>query len=130
VVSELAQRACVPCRGGVPPLNDEQIAPLLRQLGPDWRVLERTDAKRGTIKLLACTYRFENFAAALDAASRIGEMAEEQQHHPDLHVSWGRLAVEIWTHKIGGLTESDFIFAAKCDALISPLDSARGDTPG
>jgi 4a-hydroxytetrahydrobiopterin dehydratase len=118
-VSGLADRACVPCRGGVAPLDDAQISPLLAQLGPGWHVVERPDEKRGPVKLLTCTYRFDNFAAAMQAALRIGEMAEQQQHHPDLHVSWGRLAVEIWTHKIGGLTESDFIFAAKCDALVA-----------
>ena len=116
-MNELAQRACVPCRGGVPPLDEEQIAPLLAHLGAGWHMVERADAKHGSIKILACTYRFENFRDAMHAALRIGEMAEEQQHHPDLHVSWGRLTVEIWTHKIGGLTESDFIFAAKCDVL-------------
>jgi 4a-hydroxytetrahydrobiopterin dehydratase len=116
-MSELAQRTCEPCRGGVPPMQDEQIAPLLAQLGPGWHVVERADRKHGTIKLLTGAYRFENFADAMQAAMRIGQMAEEQQHHPDLHVSWGRLVVEIWTHKIGGLTESDFVFAAKCDAL-------------
>lgn len=119
-MSGLAARECVPCRGGVPPLDDAQIAPLVAQLGPAWHVIERADAKRGTVKILVCTYRFKNFAGAMEAAQRIGEMAEEQQHHPDLQVSWGRLVVEIWTHKIGGLTESDFIFAAKCDALIGP----------
>ena len=116
--SELAERTCVPCRGGVPPLDDDQVAPLLAQLGGDWRVVERDDPKHGTIKVLTCTYRFTDFKQALQAAVRIGEMAEEQNHHPDLHVAWGRLAVDVWTHKIGGLTESDFIFAAKCDALI------------
>jgi 4a-hydroxytetrahydrobiopterin dehydratase len=117
-MTELAQRECVPCRGGVPPLDDAQIAPLLRQLGPGWHVVERDDSKRGKIKILTCLYRFENFAQAMHAAARIGEMAEQQQHHPDLQVSWGRLGVDIWTHKIGGLTESDFVFAAKSDALI------------
>lgn len=116
--SDLAERACVPCRGGVPALGDEQIVPLLAQLGREWRVVERTDAKHGSVKVLASTYRFDNFRDAMRAAQRIGDMAEEQRHHPDLQVSWGRLAVEIWTHKIGGLTESDFIFAAKCDVLV------------
>lgn len=123
MMNELAARACVPCRGGIPPLDDLQIAPLLAQLGSGWRVVERPDAKHGTIKILTYSYRFENFSAAMQAAVRIGEMAEEQQHHPDLHVSWGRLTVDVWTHKIGGLTESDFIFAAKCDASI---DAALG----
>jgi 4a-hydroxytetrahydrobiopterin dehydratase len=118
VKSELAQRECVPCRGGVPPLTGEQIAPLLAQLDPAWHVVERPDPKHTMVKLLARTYVFVNFNETMQAAQRIGAMAEEQQHHPDLHVAWGRLGVEIWTHKIGGLTESDFIFAAKCDALI------------
>jgi 4a-hydroxytetrahydrobiopterin dehydratase len=117
-VSELAARECVPCRGGVPPLEDAQITPLLAQLDSGWQVIERSDPKRGSVKILTRTYRFENFAGAMEGALRVGAMAEEQQHHPDLHVSWGRLIVEIWTHKIGGLTESDFVFAAKCDALI------------
>ena len=121
-MNELAARTCVPCRGGEPPLTDEQIAPLLAQLGEGWEVVERDDPKRGTVKVLTRTCRFANFAAAMQAAERIGAMAEEQGHHPDLHVSWGRLFVEVWTHKIGGLTESDFIFAAKCDALQDTLD--------
>jgi 4a-hydroxytetrahydrobiopterin dehydratase len=122
-MSGLAARACVPCRGGVPPLTDDQIAPLLAQVGAEWRVVERPDPKHGTVRILTRSYRFSNFAQALRAAVLVGEMADEQQHHPDLHVSWGRLEVEIWTHKIGGLTESDFIFAAKCDALVEPSRS-------
>lgn len=118
-MSDLAQQSCVPCRGGVPPLDDAAIAPLLAQLSPGWRVAEQRDAKHGTLKVLTCTYRFNDFAGAMEAAVRIGTLAEEQQHHPDLHVAWGRLVVEVWTHKIGGLTESDFIFAAKCDAALA-----------
>ncbi|HEX3459206.1 MAG TPA: 4a-hydroxytetrahydrobiopterin dehydratase [Candidatus Baltobacteraceae bacterium] len=117
-MSELAAKACIPCRGGVPPLRDDEIAPLLVQLSSNWRVVERNDPKRGAVKYLTSTYRFDDFAEAMRAMLRIGEMAEEQQHHPDLHLSWGRLGVDVWTHKIAGLTESDFIFAAKCDALI------------
>lgn len=119
-MSQLADLECIPCRGGVPPLDDAQIAPLIEQLGENWFVVERADAKHGRVKILTCSYRFKNFAEAMRAAQRIGAMAEEQQHHPDLHISWGRLVVEIWTHKIGGLTESDFVFAAKCDALLEP----------
>jgi 4a-hydroxytetrahydrobiopterin dehydratase len=119
-MTELAARVCVPCRGGTPPLDDAQIAPLLAQLEEGWRIVERDDPKHQRVKVLTRTCRFKDFAEAMAAAARIGAMAEEQQHHPDLHVAWGRLGVEVWTHKIGGLTESDFIFAAKCDALTRP----------
>lgn len=104
----------------MPPLSREQIAPLLAQLETGWAIAERP-GKSGTVLLLARTYRFENFAEAMRAAAAIGEMAEVQRHHPDLHVSWGALGVEVWTHKIGGLTESDFIFAAKCDAIVKSV---------
>jgi 4a-hydroxytetrahydrobiopterin dehydratase len=119
-MSDLAARACVPCRGGVPPLTGDDIVLLLAQIATEWRTVERPDPKHGTVKVLSCSYRFRDFAQALRAAVLVGDMAEEQQHHPDLYVSWGRLEVAIWTHKIGGLTESDFIFAAKCDALVGP----------
>lgn len=122
-MSDLAQRACVPCRGGVPPLTAQQIAPLLTQIGSGWTVTKRQSAKHGSVSILSRAYRFENFADAMRAAVRIGDMAEEQHHHPDLHVAWGLLGVEIWTHKIGGLTESDFIFAAKCDVIVGGLAS-------
>ena len=118
-MSDLARQNCVPCRGGVPPLTAQEMEPLLAQVDPAWSTLERPDAKRGTIRLLTRDYRFPDFASAMGAAVRIGAIAEEQQHHPDLHVAWGRLGVEIWTHKIGGLTESDFVFAAKCDEALA-----------
>lgn len=119
-MSDLAAKVCVPCKGGTPPLDDAHIAPLLAQLDEGWSIVERDDPKHQRVKILTRTFRFNNFAEALAAAVRIGEMAEEQQHHPDLYVAWGRLGVDVWTHKIGGLTESDFIFAAKCDALCCP----------
>jgi 4a-hydroxytetrahydrobiopterin dehydratase len=106
----LSEKTCIPCRGGIPPLTGEQIAPLLAQL-EGWSVVSEHHLEK--------TYPLESFTAALDLANRIGQIAEEQGHHPDLHVSWGRLGVRIWTHKIDGLTESDFILAAKCDAARS-----------
>ncbi|HEX7408731.1 MAG TPA: 4a-hydroxytetrahydrobiopterin dehydratase [Candidatus Binatia bacterium] len=102
----LAERTCVPCRGGVPPLTPEQVAPLLAQL-EGWKVVEN--------HYLEKSYDLEDFAQALDLVNRIGAVAEEQGHHPDLFLTWGRVDVSIWTHKIDGLTESDFILAAKCD---------------
>ncbi|HEY4432859.1 MAG TPA: 4a-hydroxytetrahydrobiopterin dehydratase [Candidatus Cybelea sp.] len=107
-------------------MDDAQIAPLLAQLDAGWNVVERANPKHQSVKVLTRTYRFKDFAEAMAAAARVGEMAEAQQHHPDLHVAWGRLGVEVWTHKIAGLTESDFIFAAKCDRLTRPGATEAG----
>jgi len=104
----LADRTCVPCRGGVPPLTADAIAPLLAQLD-GWRVVDGHHLEK--------RYKLVNFAAALDLVNRIGAIAEAQNHHPDLFLAWGVVGVTIWTHKINGLTESDFVFAAKCDAV-------------
>jgi 4a-hydroxytetrahydrobiopterin dehydratase len=104
----LADRQCVPCRGGTPPLGRAEIEPLLAELD-GWAVVDGHHLER--------TYRLRNFAAALDLVNRIGAVAEEQNHHPDLYLAWGRVGVKIWTHKIDGLTESDFVFAAKCDRV-------------
>jgi 4a-hydroxytetrahydrobiopterin dehydratase len=101
----LEEKQCVPCSGKVPPLEDEAIAPLLEELGGDWRI-----DKNGH---LTKDFAFEDFAAAMKFAERVGVIAELEGHHPDLHVGWGRCQVEIWTHAIDGLTESDFILAAK-----------------
>jgi 4a-hydroxytetrahydrobiopterin dehydratase len=104
--ASLADRTCVPCKGGVPPLTAAEIAPLQAQLD-DWTV---KDDKR-----LERTYKVKNFAEAMAFANAVADIAEEQAHHPDLYVRWGAVKVEVWTHKIDGLTESDFYFAAKCD---------------
>ncbi len=106
----LAERTCVPCRGGVPPLTPEQIRPLLAQL-EGWRVVDNHHLEK--------RYALNDFAQALELVNRIGAVAEEQGHHPDLYLAWGRVEVKIWTHKIDGLTESDFILAAKCDRAYS-----------
>ena len=105
----LAARDCVPCKGGVPPLTAAEIEPLLRQV-EGWQSVDGHH--------LSKTYRFKDFADALAFVDRIGAMAEQQWHHPDIYLAWGAVRVDIWTHKINGLTESDFIFAAKCDALL------------
>lgn len=102
---KLADNECIPCRGGVPPLTSDRSEELLSELGDDWML----DADGH----LSRQYEFKNFVDALAFANRVGEIAEEQAHHPDLHVAWGKCRVEIWTHKIDGLTESDFYFAAK-----------------
>ncbi|PYT10097.1 MAG: 4a-hydroxytetrahydrobiopterin dehydratase [Acidobacteria bacterium] len=108
---ELAKGACVPCRGGVPTLTDQEIAELKPQV-PGWKVLEVDGVKR-----LVGEFRFKNFRQALDFASQVGELAEREAHHPDIHLSWGKVTVETWTHKIRGLHQNDFILAAKTDQL-------------
>ncbi|HET6889959.1 MAG TPA: 4a-hydroxytetrahydrobiopterin dehydratase [Pyrinomonadaceae bacterium] len=107
-MSELASRQCVPCRGGVPPLTGEEIAKLSPQL-QGWNVINEHH--------LSKSYKFSNFAEAQSFVNRVGELAEEQGHHPDICFGWGRAEISIWTHKIDGLTESDFILAAKIDQL-------------
>ena len=112
----LADRRCIPCKGGVPPLTAEQIAPWLAQL-TGWQVVDN--------RYLEKEYAFKNFAQALALVNRIGAIAEEQNHHPDMFLAWGKVEVSIWTHKINGLTESDFIFAAKCDAAYADMSGTR-----
>ncbi len=108
-MSQLAAKDCVPCRGGVPPLQGEALEALSRELGSEWKVVDGHHLEK--------EFRFPDFAEALAFTNRVGELAEAQSHHPDLHLAWGRVRVTIWTHKIDGLTESDFVFAAKADRL-------------
>ena len=107
----LADRTCIPCRGGVPPMERGRAEQLLNELGADWQLRENGHL------VLEKTYRFKDFLEALDFVNRVGALAQEQAHHPDIYLTWGRVTVRIWTHKIKGLTESDFILAAKCDRL-------------
>ena len=106
-MTDLASKTCVPCRGDVPPLEGEELEALSQQV-PEWEVVEDH---------LRREFRFGNFREALEFVNRVGELAEEQAHHPDIEFGWGRAAVTIFTHKIDGLTESDFILAAKVDRL-------------
>jgi 4a-hydroxytetrahydrobiopterin dehydratase len=99
----------VPCKGGHPPLTREQFTPLLKQLS-GWNV-ERDHH-------LSKTYAFPDFAEALAFVNRVGKMADKQGHHPDVYLAWGKARLEVWTHKIDGLTESDFVFAAKADGQL------------
>jgi 4a-hydroxytetrahydrobiopterin dehydratase len=107
-MSELASKTCVPCKGGTPPLKGEEINELRGQI-PEWEVVEEHHLRR--------RFRFKNFRESLSFVNRVGELAEEQGHHPDIGFGWGYADVTVWTHKIDGLTESDFIFAAKVDTL-------------
>jgi 4a-hydroxytetrahydrobiopterin dehydratase len=108
---KLAEKTCVSCHGGVPPLPQAEAEALLSQVDA-WELVNNHH--------LAKSYRFKNFADALAFVNRVGAVAEEQNHHPDIYLAWGKVGLEIWTHKINGLTESDFIFAAKVDAVSRP----------
>jgi 4a-hydroxytetrahydrobiopterin dehydratase len=112
--SPLAERHCVPCRGGTPPLPGAERDRLLGQLGGGWAISDGVH--------LLKEYRFPDFAEALGFVNRLGAVAEAEGHHPDIELTWGRVVVRIWTHAINGLTESDFVLAAKADAV-------RGDLP-
>ena len=116
-MSNLADQRCVPCRGGVPPLEGEPLAKLSAQL-PDWKVVDGHHLKK--------TFLFTDFKTALDFVNRAGAVAEAEGHHPDLHLEGYRnVWIEIWTHAIGGLSENDFILAAKIDKLPVKLKSAK-----
>ncbi|HEX7173745.1 MAG TPA: 4a-hydroxytetrahydrobiopterin dehydratase [Pyrinomonadaceae bacterium] len=108
MTEDLASRHCVPCHGGVPRLRGAEIEPLARQLA-DWRVADEHHLEKN--------FEFTNFAGALRFANRVGEVAEREGHHPDICLGWAYAHIRIWTHAIDGLSESDFILAAKIDAL-------------
>ncbi len=107
-MSDLASKTCVPCRGGVPPLKGPDLAALAKQV-PQWQVVNEHHLTRN--------FTFPDFRQALDFVNRVGAIAEEQGHHPNIMLTWGRAEITIWTHKIDGPTESDFILAAKIDQL-------------
>jgi len=108
-MSDLATKNCVPCRGGIPPLGSAEIANLLTSLDSDWEVIAEHHLRK--------EFKFPDFRSALAFTNQVGELAEAQDHHPDIYLAWGRVEVTIWTHKIDGLHESDFILAAKIDRL-------------
>ncbi len=105
----LSRMRCVPCRGGVPPLAGEELERLHEELDAGWRLVDGHHLEKD--------FRFPDFRSALAFVNRVGELAEDEDHHPDICFGWGRVSVRIWTHKIDGLTESDFVFAAKTEAL-------------
>ena len=109
MASELTNKKCLPCEGGVQPLEKDQITEMLRQVSDKWGVVDQHH--------LEATFEFKDFVQALEFTNQVGRLAEEEEHHPDIHLSWGRVSVTIWTHAIDGLSENDFILAAKIDEL-------------
>jgi 4a-hydroxytetrahydrobiopterin dehydratase len=108
-MSDLAQLACVPVRGGVAPLQGKELTELLARLGGGWQVIDEQHLEKA--------YKFTNFRQALAFTNRVGELAESVDHHPEITLGWGYVRLTIWTHAIGGLHEADFVFAAKADQL-------------
>ena len=107
-MSELASKKCVPCKGGVPPLKGSELKELQKQLR-GWDVIEEHHLYK--------TFKFPDFKTALTFTNKVGEIAEEQGHHPQICLTWGKVEIKVYTHKIQGLTESDFILAAKIDTI-------------
>ena len=107
MTEQLADKQCVPCRGGVPPIKGAELQQLLKNV-PQWTAADEHHLTRA--------FKFPDFRQALDFVNRVGALAEEQGHHPDILLAWGKAEITLWTHKIDGLTESDFILAAKIDA--------------
>lgn len=108
-MSELAKQECQPCKSGVAPLKRAAIKDLLGKLGGDWKVVKGHHLEK--------EYKFKDFLQGLAFVNRVGGLAETVGHHPDVYLAWGNVKLTIWTHKVDGLTESDFVLAAKADAL-------------
>ncbi len=108
--TNLAEKKCRACTGDEPPLKGEALRQLHDQLGEGWKVVDEHHLEK--------IYTFDDFRQALDFTNRLGEIAEDEGHHPDIFLAYGKVKLQIWTHKIDGLTESDFIFAAKADEVL------------
>lgn len=107
-MTKLANKRCVPCSEGVPPLKEAELATFLEELS-GWNVVAEHHLEK--------TFTFKNFEQALAFINEVGAVAEAENHHPDIHLSWGKVKIVLWTHKIGGLSESDCILAAKIDEI-------------
>jgi len=110
-MNTLAEKDCVPCKGGVPPLKGPELSKIANQLDGGWQVVKEHHLEK--------EYKFKDFRQALEFTNKVGELAESQGHHPDIYLTWGKVKLNVWTHKIDGLTESDFVLAAKADKLLS-----------
>jgi 4a-hydroxytetrahydrobiopterin dehydratase len=109
MTSELAKKECKPCKGGTPPLKGDALKEMQGHLGGGWEVLNEERLER--------VYKFPDFRKALEFVNRVAEIAEQQNHHPDIFFTWGEVRIQIWTHSIHGLSEGDFILAAKISEL-------------
>src|SRR5437762_5261585 len=108
-MTALAEKECMPCKGEVLPLKGQELARLSEELNGGWQVVNAHHLEK--------EYKFKDFRHALDFTNKVGELAEAQGHHPDIYLAWGKVKLTVWTHKVDGLTESDFVLAAKADRL-------------
>ncbi|WP_243136936.1 4a-hydroxytetrahydrobiopterin dehydratase [Alkaliphilus serpentinus] len=106
----LAEKKCIPCSIGTPPMDASEVMEYMKELSKDWMVVDIHHIER--------TFKFKNFKEALEFTNKVGALAEEEGHHPDIHLSWGRVKLIIYTHKIDGLSEADFVLAAKVEKLL------------
>jgi 4a-hydroxytetrahydrobiopterin dehydratase len=109
-MTSLADKECVPCKGGIPALKGAELKDFENQLQGGWRIVNEHHLEK--------EYKFKDFREALSFTNKVGELAKAQRHHPDIYLAWGKVKLTIWTHKIDGLTESDFVLAAKADRLV------------
>lgn len=107
--SSLANKKCVPCESGIPPLAPEQFAPYQKEISSAWEILDNKKIRR--------EFRFGDFAEAMRFVQRVADIAEQENHHPDIEIHWNKVLLTLWTHAIGGLSENDFILASKVDNL-------------
>jgi 4a-hydroxytetrahydrobiopterin dehydratase len=106
---DLSTKKCKPCEGGVDPLNQNEIAKFKSQVSNDWKVLDN--------KKITREFLFVNYSHTMEFVNKTADLAEAEGHHPDMHVYYGRVVIELWTHSINGLSENDFIMASKIDKL-------------
>jgi 4a-hydroxytetrahydrobiopterin dehydratase len=106
---DLSAKKCKPCEGGVPPLDQKELTEFKGQISDDWKVIE--------MKKIAREFFFVNYRHTMEFVNKVADLAEEEGHHPDMYVFYGRVVVELWTHSINGLSENDFIMASKIDKL-------------
>jgi 4a-hydroxytetrahydrobiopterin dehydratase len=112
MLNELATKICVPCQGGAPALKGEALKTLHQKLGHDWQIIKDHHLEK--------EFKFKNFQEALQFTNKVGEVAEANNHHPDIYLAWGKVRITLWTHKIDGLSESDFVMAAKIESIPHP----------
>ncbi len=109
VMAKLSERECIPCKGDIAPLKGKDLKNILKQLGNQWKVVNDHHLEKD--------FLFKNFKGALEFTNKVGALAELQNHHPDIYLAWGKVKITLWTHKIDGLSKSDFILAAKIEEL-------------